>query len=172
MSKQQTSSSKTCDRLADLPQDIGEKRAHEHIAILAKCFQAYFAAPLFADSTDETEILANAWQAGFVLLSHGIGDDPIFNFANIAAQQLFEMDYLALTRLPSRKSAGSSTQAERDKLLAEVSSKGCIDDYSGIRVSASGKQFFIERAKVWNLADEDGNYYGQAAMFNSWTAIT
>ncbi|MEH6442693.1 MAG: MEKHLA domain-containing protein [Oceanospirillaceae bacterium] len=164
MSNQQT--------LLDLPHYIDAKPAHQHIAILANCYQAYFAAPLFTDSTDEAELLTKAWQAGFVLLSHGIGDDPVFNFANKTAQKLFEMDYLTLTSLPSRKSAGSSTQAERDQLLAEVSSKGCIDDYSGIRVSASGKQFFIERAKVWNLTDEAGNYYGQAAMFNSWTAIT
>jgi hypothetical protein len=149
---------------------IAGNSAVEHIAILAKNYQQYFAEPMIADCR-EKDFLQAVWQGDFVVLSHGIEEDPIFNFANICAQQLFEMDYQTITQLPSRKSAGPSTQQERNRLMSQVTTKGCIDDYSGIRVSATGKQFFIESAKVWNLTDEAGEYYGQAAMFSTWQEI-
>ena len=152
------------------PQCIAGKSATEHIAILAKNYQQYFSEPMLASSS-EKDFLQAVWQGEFVVLSHGIEEDPIFNFANLCAQQLFEMDFETITQLPSRKSAGPSTQQERNSLMSQVTTKGCIDDYSGIRVSATGKQFYIERAKVWNLADEAGEYYGQAAMFSDWKVI-
>jgi hypothetical protein len=52
--------------------------------------------------------------------------------------------------------------------LSEVSSRGYIDDYRGIRVAKSGRRFLIERATVWNLFDESGGPYGQAATFSEW----
>lgn len=155
---------------SEIPSQIGTKAAQDHISILARNYQSYFHQPILPGICDD-QLLDAIWQGDFVVLSHGIGDDPVFNFANLCAQKLFEMDYSTITQLPSRKSAGPSTQQERDHLLAQVTRKGCIDDYRGIRVSASGKQFYIEQAKVWNLADGAGNYYGQAAMFHSWTAV-
>ncbi|WP_295386086.1 MEKHLA domain-containing protein [uncultured Thiodictyon sp.] len=43
-----------------------------------------------------------------------------------------------------------------------------INDYSGVRVAASGRRFMIENACVWNLADAGGGYRGQAATFAHW----
>ncbi len=153
------------------PQKIAGNNAADHIAILAKSYQQYFLEPMIMDCSED-DFLQSIWQGDFVVLSHGIEADPIFNFANLCAQQLFEMDFQTITQLPSRKSAGPSTQQERDSLMAQVTTKGCIDDYSGIRVSATGKQFYIERAKVWNLTDKAGEYYGQAAMFSAWQEIS
>lgn len=160
----------TDNKIDNFPSMVNEKTAQAHIAIVAKCFEAYFSQPLIACAAGE-DLLAKVWAADFVLLSHSADEDPCFNFGNLSAQRLFEMDYLTLTALASRKSAGPSTQRERDALLAQVSRHGCIDDYRGIRVSASGKQFYIEQAKVWNLTDAKGNYYGQAAMFRDWTDL-
>jgi hypothetical protein len=53
-------------------------------------------------------------------------------------------------------------------LLSEVSSRGYINDYRGVRVAKNGRRFLIERATVWNLLDESGAPYGQAATFNEW----
>ena len=53
-------------------------------------------------------------------------------------------------------------------LLAAVTACGFIDDYSGVRISKTGRRFKIARATVWNLLTEDGRPGGQAAMFNEW----
>ncbi|HSG71683.1 MAG TPA: MEKHLA domain-containing protein, partial [Planctomycetaceae bacterium] len=57
---------------------------------------------------------------------------------------------------------------ERARLMQRVTDEGFIDDYSGIRISATGKRFLIRRAVVWNLADADWRYVGQAATFSEW----
>jgi len=49
-----------------------------------------------------------------------------------------------------------------------VRENGFIDDYSGIRISSTGRRFHIRQAIVWNVLDEDGRYAGQAATFSSW----
>lgn len=95
----------------------------------------------------------------------------MFNYANRAALQLFEMSWDEMTALPSRLSAGPMDRAERTRLLERVSRDGYIDDYTGIRIAASGRRFRIVNATVWNLADERGEYYGQAAMIPQWEDV-
>jgi hypothetical protein len=88
--------------------------------------------------------------------------------------------------MPSRRSAEPLAQTERAQLLARVSAHGFIDDYSGIRISARGRRFRIDRATVWNVVDAAGVYrfqdkiegagtgmsrlalHGQAVMFRDW----
>ena len=103
-----------------------------------------------------------------VVLSHGLQDDPIFSYGNQAALDLFEMDWDSLTKLPSRKSAQPLNREERARLLDAVTSKGFIDDYSGVRVSSTGRKFLIPKAIVWNLVDDAGKLQGQAATFSDW----
>jgi hypothetical protein len=47
-----------------------------------------------------------------------------------------------------------------------ITQNGLIDDYSGIRISKSGRCFRFANATVWNLVAEDGKPCGQAAMLN------
>ena len=72
---------------------------------------------------------------------------------------------------PSRKSAEPINREERQRLLDRVTSHGYIDDYSGIRISSSGKRFLIENAIVWDLVDHLGGYHGQAAVFDKWSFL-
>ena len=90
------------------------------------------------------------------------------NYGNAAALALWEMSWPELTRTPSRLTAEAPNREERARLLAAVTAHGFIDDYSGIRISKSGRRFRIARATVWNLLDERGNYAGQAAAFSQW----
>ncbi|MCB2079450.1 MAG: MEKHLA domain-containing protein, partial [Novosphingobium sp.] len=53
----------------------------------------------------------------------------------------------------------------RQQLLDRVTRDGYIDDYSGIRISSTGRRFRIENAIVWNLVDGNGARHGQAATF-------
>ena len=111
------------------------------------------------------------YHAPFVVLSHGVEVDPIFNYANLTAQRLFEMSWEQITRLPSRFSAEPVSQAERARLMAIVAERGFIDDYQGVRISATGRRFMIKRATVWNVGDREGMRIGQAATFGEWTDV-
>ena len=116
-----------------------------------------------ADSAGE-----KLYHAPFVVLAHDTASDPVFFYANLAAQELFELDWPQFVALPSRLSAEPLAREERARLLARVSRDGYIDDYAGIRISASGRRFRITGATVWNLIAAGSRYQGQAAMFSRW----
>ena len=106
-----------------------------------------------------------------VVLAHGTGDDPRFEYGNRQALQLFELSWAQLLAMPSRLSAESVDRAERQRLLDAVATRGYIDDYAGVRVSRSGRRFRIARATVWNLIDGAGERRSQAATFAEWTPL-
>jgi PAS domain-containing protein len=103
--------------------------------------------------------------APFCVLAHGTQPDPIFTYANRAAQSRFGYGWDEITRLPSRLSAEAPDRAERQRLLDAVTSAGFIENYRGLRIARSGQRFWIENAIVWQLTDETGRLHGQAAMF-------
>lgn len=105
------------------------------------------------------------FQAPFGVLSHNTDPVPVFNYGNEFALAAFEMGWPEFTRLASRDSAEAIDQAERELLMAKVKEDGFIQNYRGIRISASGRRFWIERATIWNVVDELGIYHGQAATF-------
>ena len=127
-----------------------------------------FGSDLILRGSNETERLMDA---PFVVLSHGTQADPIFNYGNIAAQRLFEMDWATLTALPSRYSAESMHRDERQQLLDDVAAQGYSDNYRGVRISATGKRFYINSARIWMLLDTTGQHVGQAATFADWEML-
>lgn len=113
----------------------------------------------------------NVFEAPFVLVSHGTEANPILNYGNAAALALWEMSWDELTRTPSRLTAEEPNREERARLLATVTQRGYIDDYSGIRISKTGRRFRITQATVWNLLSETSQPRGQAAMFARWELL-
>ncbi|HEX5364606.1 MAG TPA: MEKHLA domain-containing protein [Gallionella sp.] len=111
------------------------------------------------------------WEAPRAIVAHGTEDDPVFFYGNRLALELFDMDFAAFTRLPSRYSAEPLERAERARLLERVTQRGYVDDYAGVRIGASGKRFTINAATVWNLLDEAGKLHGQAATFSDWQPL-
>ena len=81
------------------------------------------------------------------------------------------MDWETLTALPSRFSAEPLHRGERQQLLEDVRTQGYSDNYRGIRISATGKRFYIESARIWMLLDTKGKTVGQAATFSDWKAL-
>ncbi len=114
---------------------------------------------------------ADLWAAPHAVVAHGLEADPVFFYGNRLALELFETPVADFVRLPSRLSAEPLAQEERARLLGRVSDTGFIDDYSGVRISATGRRFRIEQAVVWNLVDEHGRRHGQAATFDRWTPL-
>lgn len=114
------------------------------------------------------DVVEALWSAPFAIVAHGTEADPIFYFGNQAALELFEMEFDAFARLPSRKSAEPQLRDKRADLLDRVTRHGIVDDYEGIRISATGRRFQISNASVWNVTDGDGVPIGQAAAFSDW----
>lgn len=140
----------------------------EHATLLAKSFYKLRGHRLIQHDTDNITQAKEMFQAKFALLSHTNDADPIFNYANQTALELFEFNWDELITLPSKLSAEPINQVEREKLLQQVTAKGYIDNYQGVRISKTGKRFQISHAIVWNLIDDDGVYQGQAACFSDW----
>ena len=107
----------------------------------------------------------------FVVLSHGTQDDPVLNYGNKAALDLWEMTWEEFTKMPSRLTAEPVNRKDRERFLEKVRRNGYIDTYRGVRISGAGRRFLIERGTVWNIIDENNKYAGQAATFSRWTYI-
>ena len=106
------------------------------------------------------------WNADFALLSHGTQPSPIINYGNLMAMNLFEVDWKALTSMESKYTAQQDVREDRQELLQRVREYGYVDDYTGIRISATGKLFRISQATVWELhCPKSGVRLGQAATF-------
>lgn len=139
-----------------------------HAVCLARSLKHWTGRELIPGAHDPAELARRVFEAPFVLVSHGTEVDPVLNYGNQAALDLWEMAWGDLIRTPSRLTAEAPDRAERSRLLNEVTRRGFIDDYSGIRISRTGRRFRIARATVWNLITGDMRPCGQAAMFREW----
>ena len=102
--------------------------------------------------------------APFCLLVHDTSADPVFVYANRAAQRAFEYSWDEFVGMPSRLSAEAPNRTERQEFMNEVLSRGYVTNYRGRRIAKSGRTFWIEEATVWNVIDENGIVHGQAAL--------
>lgn len=153
----------------DLTNEIWQRKSViAHSAILARSYWYFTKRDLLPGLFNALGLSRNLFHAPFVLVSHGTEADPILNYGNQAALNLWEITWDELTRTPSRLTAEAPERDERARLLAEVTEHGFIDDYSGIRISKSGRRFRIAQATVWNLIAENGEPCGQAAKFDRW----
>jgi MEKHLA domain len=108
------------------------------------------------------------YHAPFALVSHGIEPDPVFRYANLAAQALWGIGWDAFTRMPSRLTAEPIAAGERQRLLDEAARTGYVDRYQGVRVTAGGRRFLIKNTILWNVVDQAGSAHGQAAAIKEW----
>ena len=111
------------------------------------------------------------FEAPFVVASHGIQEDPILNYGNKMALELWSMTWEEFTQTPSRLTAEPMNREERKAMLQQAKQQGYIDNYRGVRISSTGTRFLIEKAIVWNLVNSSGNKCGQAATFAHWTIL-
>jgi hypothetical protein len=135
-----------------------------HADLLITSFQRLLGRPLAANP----EAL---YRADAVVLSHDGAADPVLTYGNLTAQRLWGMGWDQLTKLPSRLTAEPAHRAQRDAMFAEMRSKGFIENYSGVRISATGQRFEIQNAIIWPLIDEDGIKRGEAATFTDWQML-
>jgi hypothetical protein len=111
------------------------------------------------------------FDAPFVVVSHGTQADPVLNYGNRLALDLWETDLPTLTQMPSRLTAEPVHRDERARLMARALRDGFVDDYQGVRISLTGRRFRIEQAIIWNLTTLNGIPAGQAATFDHWVRL-
>ncbi len=151
---------------ADPPQF--EPRLIEHALCLLDSYRHWLKADLIERSGTAVDQARRLFAAPFVVVSHGVETDPVLNYGNRLALELWELAWEQFTATPSRLTAEPVHRDERARLLERTTRNGYVDDYRGIRISSTGRRFLIERATVWNLLDTAGRPTGQAATFSAW----
>ncbi len=151
-----------------LPARFTSPAMRARLALIATSHRRLIGRALVPSAADPAEAL---WQAPQAIVAHGTEADPQFFFGNRMALDRFEIGLEQFAGMPSRLSAEAMHRTERQALLERVARHGFIDDYSGVRVSATGRRFRVEQATVWNLIDEHGAIHGQAATFSRWTDL-
>lgn len=108
----------------------------------------------------------------FVVASHGIENDPILNYGNQAALNLWMMDWQQFTQTPSRLTAEAPNREERARMLGQARTQGYISDYRGVRISSTGRRFMVDQVIIWNIHTPDGTTIGQGATFSAWKYLS
>ena len=140
---------------------------NEHARLIIASYERLTGKKLLDEEPMPGEEFDRLYHNPFVVLSHGLEADPVLNFGNLAAQAQWEMDWSTFTRTPSRLTAEPMEREERSRFLQTVDEQGFVDNYTGIRISSTGRRFYILQATVWNLIDENGHNHGQAATFRA-----
>jgi hypothetical protein len=154
-----------------LPGPAAAAGSVSHVQLLLDSFARLLGRELVPRDGTPDEQAERLFRTPFVVVSHGTQADPVLNYGNARALALWEMTWDDLTQTPSRLTAEPVHRDERARLLARTRTHGFVDDYSGIRISKTGRRFRIEQAIVWNLADAAGEHRGQAATFDRWTPL-
>ena len=137
-----------------------------HIQLVLQSYKHWTGNDLVNMSDSPEEIAQQIFEAPFVLVSHGTEADPIFNYGNRKALTTWELSWEEFTKMPSRQSAEEVVQEERNRLLQETEAKG-FSNFSGVRITSTGKRFQIKNGIIWNLVDERNQYSGQAAIYSN-----
>lgn len=142
-----------------------------HVGYLLRSFQRVVGQALLPPLGDAILDAQQLFAAPFVVLSHSVEVDPILNYGNALALQLWEMTAAQFCATPSRVTAEPMLREDRQSTLDTVARKGYITGYAGVRVSGTGHRFLIENVVLWNVSDDDGNPLGQAASFDRWSFL-
>ena len=140
--------------------------------LLLNSFHHWMGRDLFERNAEPVEQAEALFHAPFVVVSHGAEPEPILNYGNRAALELWEMTWDQLVRTPSRQTAEPENREERAHMLALAAAQGFFVGYRGIRTSATGKRFLVTDATVWNVLDGEQRLVGQAATFSKWTSVS
>ena len=138
---------------------------------LLESYRHWIGQDLIDRAGDQDSQARRLFDATLVVVSHGMEADPILNYGNQAALNLWELSWEHLITTPSRLTAEPDDRAERERMLMQARAKGYYDGYRGVRISSTGKRFFVEQAVIWSVIDPAGHRIGQAATFSQWSYL-
>ena len=140
--------------------------AGARIELIAESFARFFGRPLIESAPRGLE--QAMWEAPRAIVAHGTGPQPRFFYGNRIALELFAMTAYEFIGLPSHRSAEPALREDRARMLAGLAECDIVDDYASVRIAANGRRFAMSHAQVWNLVNEHGGRFGQAATFSEW----
>ena len=148
-----------------------QKNVENHSILLNNSF-FYWTKKYLINPVPPAQDLARLfYTAPFVLVSHGIEADPVFNYANKTAQDLWKFTWEEFIKTPSRLSADPTALVNRSELFEKADQQGFAGNYSGIRITKNKRKFLMKDAILWKVIDENGHNYGHAAVFWDWELI-
>lgn len=112
------------------------------------------------------------FNSSFCVASQGLENNPILNYGNQTALNLWAMEWQQFIQTPSRITTESIYREERTRMLEQAKTKGYSTDYRGVRISSSGTRFLIDQAVIWNICKSDGTMIGQGATFSIWKYLS
>ena len=89
----------------------------QHTQLMLDSFERYLGRSLIDRSGNSRLEAEKVFRAPFVVVSHGTQDDPILNYGNATALELWEMDFTTLTSTPSRLTAEPVHRDERARCI-------------------------------------------------------
>ena len=140
----------------------------EHSTLLAWCYKHWTNKDLIPDLENTTDLARKMYEAPFVIVSHGTEPDPVFNYANKKAQELWQLTWEEFICLPSRKSAEPMEENLRNSLIEVGKKKGISFIDKAIRVSKCGHRFYIKNVTLFNLFLPANTFAGQGAIYADW----
>ena len=81
--------------------------------MLVSSFKLLTGKNILVSGTDSESISREIFFAPYAVMSHGTEEDPVFNYANQCALDLFEITWENFINLPSKYSAEADSQGER-----------------------------------------------------------
>jgi hypothetical protein len=156
------------DEKSALPPDFRQRWIGQSVTLMDS-FLARTGRELLAMTGRPEEDAQRLYDAPFVVVSHGTEPDPILNYGNRAALELWEMTAAEFVATPSRLTAEPMLREARERILAETARMGFVSGYDGVRISAKGRRFTIHDTTIWTVTDPSGRALGQAATFARWT---
>lgn len=154
-----------------LPDDVRHRFMVTWSQLLLDSFRHWIGRDLLIRTGTPDAQAQALFAAPLVVVSHGAEADPLLNYGNQQALDLWELSWAQLTSTPSRLTAEPMNRDERARMLAVAEKQGYYSGYRGIRISSTGKRFLVEDATVWNVVDGQGIRVGQAATFARWTMV-
>jgi len=148
-----------------------EPRIVEWSLLSLDSYRHWIGNDLIERTADAKQRSRTLFEASVVVVSHGVEPDPILNYGNQTALDLWELSWEQFIKTPSRLTAEPDDRAERERMLTQARAKGYYDGYRGVRISSTGKRFLVERALIWTVIDPAGRPIGQAATFSQWSYL-
>lgn len=148
-----------------------ESRTVEWSQRLLDSYRHWTGHELIERTGDAKQQACALFDSSVVVVSHGVEPDPILNYGNQTALDLWELSWEQFITTPSRLTAEPDDRAERSRMLDQARVNGYFDGYRGVRISSTGRRFLVERALIWNVIDPAGSSLGQAATFSQWSRV-
>ena len=82
----------------------------KHGQLLCSSYRHWTDKPLITKHSEPNKLIFELYAAPFAIVSHGIEEDPIFNFGNKVALELFELNWEQFIQLPSRYSVETTNR--------------------------------------------------------------